>query len=226
MKTTSTFSSLLRQSPFRQVQEHMRIVSQCIAEIPPLFDALIKKDREQVQTVSDRIGELESQADDLKNEFRLGMPKPLLLAVDRRDLLELIHEQDSIADVTEKICGILTVYEMEVPEAIKTLLLELIQQTMDISSKAVEIVEQLDELLAVGFIGKQSNIVTEKVATLKRSEHNIDKLLKKINYALFSIEDQMKPVAVMLWYNVIEMIGEISNKAENVGDRLMLFLSK
>lgn len=226
MKTTSTFSSLLRQSPFRQVQEHMRIVSQCIAEIPPLFDALIKKDRKQVQTVSDRIGELESQADDLKNEFRLGMPKPLLLAVDRRDLLELIHEQDSIADVTEKICGILTVYEMEVPEAIKTLLLELIQQTMDISSKAVEIVEQLDELLAVGFIGKQSNIVTEKVATLKRSEHNIDKLLKKINYALFSIEDQMKPVAVMLWYNVIEMIGEISNKAENVGDRLMLFLSK
>ena len=123
MKTTSPFASLLRQSPFRQVQKHMRIVSQCIAEIPPLFDALIKKDREQIETVSDRIGNLESQADKLKNEFRLHMPKPLLLAVDRRDILELIHEQDSIADVTEKICGILTVYEMEVPEAIKTLLL-------------------------------------------------------------------------------------------------------
>jgi predicted phosphate transport protein (TIGR00153 family) len=226
MKTTSPFASLLRQSPFRQVQQHMRIVSQCIAEIPPLFDALIKKDREQIKTVSDRIGNLESQADELKNKFRLHMPKPLLLAVDRRDILELIQEQDSIADVTEKICGILTVYEMEVPEAIKPLLLELIQQTMDISSRAVEIIEQLDELLAVGFVGKQSNIVTERVATVKRSEHNIDELLIKINRALFSIEDQLKPVAVMLWYHLIELIGEISNKAENVGDRLMLFLSK
>ncbi|NNL77150.1 MAG: TIGR00153 family protein [Desulfobacterales bacterium] len=226
MKTTSPFASLLRQSPFRHVQEHMRIVSQCIAEIPPLFDALIQKDREQIKTLSDKIGNLESQADELKNKFRLHMPKPLLLAVDRRDILELIQEQDSIADVAEKICGILTVYDMEVPEAIKTLLLELIQQTMDIGTKAVEIIEQLDELLAVGFVGKQSDIVTERVATVKRSEHNIDELLIKINRALFSIEDQLKPVALMLWYHLIELIGEISNKAENVGDRLMLFLSK
>ena len=226
MKTTSPFTALLRQSPFRQVQEHMRIVSQCIAEIPPLFDALIKKDREQIKTVSARIGNLESQADKIKNEFRLNMPKRLFLAVDRKDLLELIREQDSIADIAEKICGIFAVREMEVPEAIKTLLLELIQQTIDIGSKAVEIIEQLDELLAVGFVGKQSDIVTERVASVKRSEHNIDELLIKINRALFSIEDQLKPVSLMLWYHLIELIGEISNKAENVGDRLMLFISK
>ena len=226
MKTTSPFAGLLRQSPFRQVQEHMRIVSQCIAEIPPLFDALIKKDREQIKTVSDRIGNLESQADKIKNDFRLHMPKRLLMAVDRKDILELIREQDSIADVAEKICGILAVREMEVPEAIKARLLELIQQTMDICSRAVEIIEQLDELLAVGFVGKQSDLVTERVANVKRDEHNIDELLLAINRALFSIEDQLKPVSVMLWYRLIELIGEISNKAENVGDRLMLFLSK
>ena len=115
---------------------------------------------------------------------------------------------------------------MEVLEAIKSLFLELIQQTMDIGTKAVEIIEQLDELLAVGFVGKQSSIATERVATVKRSEHNIDELLIKINRTLFSIEDQLKPVSVMLWYHLIELIGEISNRAENVGDRLMLFLSK
>jgi predicted phosphate transport protein (TIGR00153 family) len=226
MKTTSPFAGLLRQSPFRQVQEHMRIVSQCIAEIPPLFDALINKDREEIKAVADKIGNLESQADKLKNDFRLHMPKPLLLAVDRRDILELIQEQDSIADVAERICATLTVREMEVPEALKTLLLELIQQTMDICSRAAEIIEKLDELLAVGFVGKQSDIVTERVASVKRSEHNIDELLINFNRTLFSIEDQLKPVSVMLWYQLSDLIGEISNRAENVGDRLMLFLSK
>ena len=226
MKTTSPFAGLLRQSPFRQVQEHMRIVSQCIAEFPPLFDALVKKDREQIKTVVDKIGKLESQADKIKNEFRGRMPKPLLLAVDRRDILELIQEQDSIADVAERICGILTVREMEVPEALTTLLTELIQQTVDITSRAAEIIEQLDELLAVGFTGKQSDIVTDRIVSVKRSEHNIDGLLINFNRTLFSIEDQMKPVSVVLWYQLSELIGEISNKAENVGDRLMLFLSK
>ncbi|MBC8463657.1 MAG: TIGR00153 family protein [Deltaproteobacteria bacterium] len=226
MKTTSPFAGLLRQSPFRRVQEHMRIVFQCVSEIPALFDALIEKDQERIKTVSDRIGSLESQADRLKDEFRGQMPKPLLLAVDRRDILELINEQDSIADIAERICGILAVREMEVPETIEALLLELIQKTTDICSLAAEVIEQLDELLAVGFVGKQYDIVTHKVAAVKRSEHNIDELLIKLNRALFSLEDQLKPVSVILWYHLIELIGEISNKAENVGDRLMLFLSK
>ena len=226
MKTTSPFASLLRHSPFKPIQAHMRIVSRCVAEMQPLFDAIIIKDREQVKALAVKIGELESEADQIKDEFRLHMPKRVLMAVARRDLLALIQQQDMIADTVEKIGQIVTQRDMEVPGAIKELLLKLVQHTTDICSQAAAMIEQLDELLALGFGGKQSDLVSEMITNVKRSEHNIDFLIGDLNRALFSIEDQLKPVAVMFWYKLIDLIGEISNQAENMGDRLMLFIAR
>jgi predicted phosphate transport protein (TIGR00153 family) len=226
MKTTSPFASLMRHSPFKPIQAHMRVVSRCVAEMQPLFDAIIIKDREQVKALAVKIGELESEADQIKDEFRLHMPKRVLMAVARRDLLALIQQQDMIADTVEKIGQIVTQRDMEVPGAIKELLLKLVQHTTDICSQAAAMIEQLDELLALGFGGKQSDLVSEMITNVKRSEHNIDFLIGDLNRALFSIEDQLKPVAVMFWYKLIDLIGEISNQAENMGDRLMLFIAR
>jgi hypothetical protein len=226
MKTTSPLASLMRQSPFKPVQEHMRVVSRCVAEMQPLFDAIIEKDREQVDALAVKIGELESEADQIKNEFRLHMPKRVLMAVARRDLLSLIQQQDMIADTVEKIGQIVTQRVMEVPESIEEHLLNLVQRTTDICSQAAAMIEQLDELLAVGFGGKQSDLVSEMITDVKRSEHNIDFLIRDLNRTLFSIEDQLSPVSVMFWYKLIDLIGEISNQAENMGDRLMLFIAR
>ncbi len=115
---------------------------------------------------------------------------------------------------------------MEVPAAIEEHLLNLVQRTTDICSQAAAMIEQLDELLAVGFGGKQSDLVSEMITNVKRSEHNIDFLIRDLNRALFSIEDQLSPVSVVFWYKLIELIGEISNQAENMGDRLMLFIAR
>ena len=226
MKTTSPLASLMRQSPFKPVQEHMRVVSRCVAKVPALFDAMIKKDQKQIDALAGKIGELESEADQIKNEFRLHMPKRVLFAVARRDLLALIQQQDIIADTAEKIGQIVTQRVMEVPESIEEHLLNLVQSTTDICSQALAMIEQLDELLAVGFGGKQSDLVSEMITDVKRSEHNIDFLIRDLNRALFSIEDQLSPVSVMFWYKLIDLIGEISNQAENMGDRLMLFIAR
>jgi len=226
MKTTSPFANLLRQSPFKPVQQHMRVVSRCVEKIPALLDAMIQKDQEQIEALAVKIGELESEADSIKNEFRLHMPKRVLFAVARRDLLALIQQQDIMADTAEKIGQIVTQRVMEVPESIEEHLFNLVQRTTDICSRAAAMIEQLDELLAVGFGGKQSDLVSEMITNVKRDEHNIDVLIRDLNRTLFSIEDQMKPVSVIFWYKLIELIGEISNQAENMGDRLMLFIAR
>jgi predicted phosphate transport protein (TIGR00153 family) len=226
MKTTSPFANLLRQSPFKPVQQHMRVVSRCVEKIPALFEAMIKKDQEQIDVLAVAIGELESEADSIKNEFRIHMPKRVLFAVARRDLLALIQQQDIIADTAEKIGQIVTQRVMEVPESIEEHLLNLVQRTTAICSQAAAMIEQLDELLAVGFGGKQSDLVSEMITNVKRDEHNIDVLISDLNRTLFSIEDQLKPVSVMFWYKLIDLIGEISNQAENMGDRLMLFIAR
>ncbi|WP_458776982.1 TIGR00153 family protein [Desulforhopalus sp. 52FAK] len=221
-----SLSGLLRGSPFRPIQEHMSVAFSCVCLIPPLFDAVYRNDTAQTADFASQISSLETQADKLKSTFRLNMPKSLFMPVDRKDLLSLIADQDKIADTAEDICKIFLYRSMVVPEAIKELLDELLEGTMEIAAAAKEMIEQLDELLELGFGGRESAIVTEMIEGVRRSEHNIDDILHRCQKQLFSIEGELDPVSVMFWYKIIELLGLISDQSENLGDRLLLFLSK
>lgn len=204
----------------------MRVVFSCILQIPPLFDAVYAKDIALTAEVARQIDELESQADEIKATFRLNMPTSLLLPVDRKDLLGLISDQDRIADTAESISQILTFRDMDVPEELKAKLDELLEGTMEITSEAKNMIERLDELLEVGFGGREMEKVSAMIAGVRRSEHNIDNILHQARRTLFAIEKDLDPVSVMFWYKILELIGNISDQAENMADRLLLFLSK
>jgi predicted phosphate transport protein (TIGR00153 family) len=221
-----SLSGLLRGSPFKPIQEHMRVVFSCICLIPVLFDALYRKDKQQVFEIAEQIKTLETEADKLKSTFRLNMPKSLFLPVDRKDLLSLVSEQDHLAGTTEEIGKILTYRDMDVPEAIKELLDELLEGTMEISSEAKGMIERLDELLEVGFGGRELDKTSEMIAGVRRSEHNIDAIMHRTRRALFSIESELDPVSVIFWYEIIDLLGQISDQCENLADRFLLFLSK
>jgi predicted phosphate transport protein (TIGR00153 family) len=217
---------LMRGSPFKPIQKHMRVVFSCICLIPPLFDALYRKDSKQVSETAEQIKALETDADKLKSTFRLNMPKSLFLPVDRKDLLSLIGDQDNLADTTEEIAKILTYRTMEVPEALKELLDELLEGTMEIAAEAKTMIEQLDELLEVGFGGRELDKISKIIARVRRSEHNIDAVMHRTKKTLFDIESSLDPVSVMFWYKIIDLLGRISDQCENLADRLLLFLSK
>lgn len=219
-------SGLLRGSPFKPIQQHMSVAFSCVCLIPPLFDAVYRNDGDLVTDFASQIKLLETEADKLKSTFRLNMPKSLFLPVDRKDLLSLISDQDKIADTTEDIAKIFLYRNMIVPEEVKELLDELLEGTMEISAAAKEMIDQLDELLELGFGGRESANVTRMIAGVRRSEHNIDDILYRCQKQLFAIEDQLDPVSVMFWYKIFELIGLISDQSENLADRLLLFLSK
>jgi len=224
--STNPLAGLLRKSPFKPIQEHMRTVYSCVELLPSLFDALYAKDQDKVQDIANRIGDLETEADRIKSRYRHSMPKTLLLPVDRKDLLSLIHEQDALSDGVEKISQILTMRYMIVPPAIKEGLDELMKGTKEISHQALTMIEELDELVHVGFSGKEHDKVAGMIKGVRKSEHNIDKVLCTVNRTLFSIEKELDPVSVMFWYRIIEEVGNLSDHAENMADRLLLLLSK
>jgi len=226
IKSTTPLSGLFRSSPFKPVQEHMRTVFSCICFIPLIMDALYRQDRDQIDEFGHNIIQLETEADAIKQTFRINMPNTLLLPVDREDLLNLISDQDRMADTTEDIAKTLLFRNMEVPESLKEVLDELLEGTMEISAAAKDMIEQLDELVQVGFRGREQKKVSEMIAGVRRSEHNIDSIVFRAKKNLFENEKGMDPVSVMFWYQIIDLLGSISDQAENVADRLLLFISK
>ncbi|MBM9615988.1 TIGR00153 family protein [Desulfobulbus rhabdoformis] len=226
IRSTTPLPGLFRRSPFTPLQEHMRTVFSCICLIPTLFHALYLREDEQIADLAAQIDSLETEADKIKSNFRLNMPNSLFMPVARRDLLELLNDQDSLADIAEHIAQIVVSRDMVVPEAIKSHLDALLEETMEATSAALKIIEELDELLEVGFGGREREKVSGMIDGVRKCENNIDKILHNTRRSLFAVEDELDPVSVMYWYKIIELVGDLSDQSENIADRLLLFLSK
>ncbi len=226
MSTTNPFANLFGKSPFKALQVHMRIVLECAREIPPLFDALAAGDQEAVVTLKNKIFEREAEADKIKNDLRGALPKSLFMPVDRRDLLEVLQMQDSIADTAQDIAGMLFERRMELPAFMKEPMLALARRSVDACEQSAKIIEELDELVAMGFRGREATQVEEMVEKLNLIEDDTDELGIELARHLFEHEDEMKPVSVMMWYQLIEWVGDLADYAEKVGDRLRLLIAR
>ena len=226
MSTKSTFSMIFGKSPFKALQTHMRVVLECASEVKPLIDALAKGDEDEVNKIKDRIFEREAKADKIKNKLRLHLPKSLFMPVDRRDLLEILHLQDTIANRAQDIAGLLIERKMRIPDFMHQPLVALTSRCIDTCEHSARVIEELDELLAMGFRGRHVEKVDAMLIELNEIEDETDELGIALARALFEHEDEMKPVSVMMWYQLIEWIGDLADYAEKVGDRLRLLIAK
>lgn len=226
MRTTSPLAGLFGKSPIGPMQEHMKVVTDCVNKVIPLFEALQDGDRDQLVALDREIHALEGEADDIKNELRSRLPKSLFMPVDRRDLLDLLNAQDSIADTAQDVAGLLEVRKMEVPEALKQGLLPYVCRTVDAVEQCNRVINELDELVELGFRGRAGERVEEMVGELGAIETETDDQGLDLTRALFAAEDEMKPLDVVFWYELIQRIGDIADFAEDVGDRLRLLIAR
>ena len=226
MSSTNPFASLFGKSPFKALQVHMRVALECANEIPPLFEALAAGDQEGVVAIKDKIFEREAEADKIKNDLRGALPKSLFMPVDRRDLLDVLQMQDSIADTAQDIAGLLVERRMELPDFMQEPMLALARRSIDACYQSAKIIEELDELLAMGFRGREASQVEDMVEKLNLIEDDTDELGIELARHLFEHEDEIKPVSVMMWYQLIEWVGDLADYAEKVGDRLRLLIAR
>jgi predicted phosphate transport protein (TIGR00153 family) len=204
----------------------MRIVKECADEVPGLFEALIAGNQDQVGEYKERIFAKEQEADDLENNLREHLPKSLFMPVDRRDLLDLLDTQDSIADTAQDLAGMMMERDMTVPEGMAEPLMALVHRCIDTCNQAAIIVEELDELIETGFRGREASRVDKMVQELGRIEDETDDMGMALARTLFSKEDDLKPVSVIFWYQMIQWIGDLADYAEKVGDRMRLMIAR
>jgi len=226
MAMMSPLIKLFGQSPFKPLQEHMRIVVKCANEVPILFEAVHRDDMDQVERTRERIYDLENAADEIKNELRAHLPKGLFMPVDRRDLLEILDLQDSIADTAQDIAGMMVVRRMKLPEAVYKPMLDLSRRCVDACNQLAEIMEELDELVEIGFRGAEADKVMYMIDELNNIETDTDVRAITVMRQLFEHENEIGPVSTIMWDRVIHWIGDLANYAERAGNRHRLLIAR
>ncbi|UTA48130.1 TIGR00153 family protein [Simiduia sp. 21SJ11W-1] len=226
MPSANPFAILFGKSPIKPMQEHMAVVSDAASLLKPFFEAVIANDWTTAESVQHKIHELENEADKLKKDLRLHLPKSLFLPVPRSDLLELLSGQDRIANRAKDIAGIMLGRKMKLPKALGDQMLEFVGSAVETVEQSLKAINELDELLETGFSGREVDIVANMIDELDRLENRADEMEVQIRAALFALESEMPPVDVMFLYRVIDWVGDVADRAQKVGSRLELLLAR
>ena len=216
---------LFGRSPFAALQQHMEKAHECAAEAVPFFDAVLAEDWDAALVLQQRIQQLEEQADVTKKAIRGNLPGGLLIPVKRSDVLELLRMQDKIPNRTRDIAGLMIGRRMVIPPSMAARMREFVCAAVDTSAQALSAIEELDELLEAGFIGREANLIHEMVGKLDDLEMLADELEVKVRADLFALEAELPPVNVIFLYKVIDWTGELADLAQRVGSRLELMMA-
>ncbi|MFQ6618319.1 MAG: DUF47 domain-containing protein, partial [Fidelibacterota bacterium] len=194
-----------------------------LKEIFILFD---KKKFQEMEEKIKRIGDLESEADEMKKLIRERLPRRILMPIDKTDLLILLKDQEAIIDRIENVALMLNLEKRNlIPKHI-------IQQMMGLVDKSVEAIDSLHKAVAQLKILMESTFGHKEVKMVKKwinkvieIEEEVDELGFNYLKILFATKD-LSPLMVFYTTNITKTLTELSNLAENVAETLRLVIVK
>ena len=219
-------TDLIKKSPFVPIQKHMEKAQASADELLKFLEAATNMNWEKAAQSRQKIVDLEHKADSLKAEARGLVPKSIFLSVPREDVLELVKRADEIPNTVKNISGLMIGRKMEIPSQIILTFMKFATEAAGICHVAANATNQIDELFQFAFGGNAAEEMQKLIQDLDTLEDRCDETEIILRGELFAIEKNLPPVDVMFLYSIINKIGELADRAEQVGHRISLIASR
>ena len=218
------FISLFMTSPFDGLQEHAEKVKECAWAFQQAIECHITDQCEAFEEFRLDVDKLESEADSIKRRIRGHLPKGTLMPVDKFQLFRYLREQDKVLDAVEEALDWLSFRsEPGIPEALEKDFFLLVDAVMDPVEEMCRLVLETRKYFR-NYSEKQRKIIKEIVHTMRRQEHDADKVEDGIKEKLLNMK--IDTITVFHMIRLAETIGSIADHAENAGDMVRAMIAK
>lgn len=224
MATRSTIAQLFVISPIELLQQHMVKVHQAVTALDQYFSNVFQANWPGVERTYHRIGQLEHEADSLKMNIRLNLPRHVWLPVNREALLNLLAAQEAMINRTKDIAGLILGRHLTIPEELIVEFKPYIKKVIATSAQANTVIQELKNLIETGFRGRYVAIVENMVQKLDDLERETDQAQIRVRNVLLKLEQALFSIDVIFIYKIIDRIGDLADLAEKVGARLQVLL--
>ena len=226
MPTSTKFSKLFGKSPFKPMKKHMSIARDCAILMPDAMTAFFNHDNDALKDIKHDIFKMEGDADKILEELQSRLPKSMFLPVDRRDLLDVLEMQESIADRTQDIIGLMLDLPMDVPEELHKPIMRLVNRVTDAVNGGYDIIKTFDDLVETGFKGPHVEKVQNLIHEVVSIETEADTIGIDITHTLFTHAKDMDPVSIVFLHRLIGWVDDLADYAEKLAIRARLLLAR
>lgn len=218
-------SSVFAKSPFKPLRNHMDKVVESVTPLEDFFNFLFVEDFLKLEKIKDQIIEAEDAADSIKNEVRNHLPQNIFMPINRRDLLEILDMQDSIADVSQDIAVLLDQRKMKLNKELHEDVIDFVKKSQTVCYLTRDLIHEFGYLIDSGFGLNETKKMFKMIDNISFLETEADRLEDALVERLYGIEKDMYPVDVMFWYKVFELVGDVADYSKKTSNRLRLTIA-
>lgn len=222
----SLIQQVFGNSPFEPLVQHATKVHQCLEQIRPMLEAVVREDYDEVHRLQDAVSKLEYEADQIKHRIREQLPRRFFLPVAREDLDRYLHCQDNIADGIEEFAVVLVIRRTKIHPSLVDGFREVVEQVLQVGNRLLEAAKELMTLAEASFGGAEARHVLDRISTLGEGEWKANRLRRKISRQIYEMEKELGPVTISFYEKMLDALSEIANSAENTGDMLRAMIVK
>lgn len=217
---------LFAHSPLKPLKTHSDTISECCNLLIPFFESTFANQWDKAESLRIQIAETERDADTVKREIRLKLPRGLFMPVDRRDLLELVTQQDKLANYAKRITTRIITRHLHIPDILQKTFLDYLKDSLEATNQVQRVVGEMDQLLETGFKGRELTLVNNLINQLDKLEDITEQNQLDLRRQLLTIEHELPPVDVIFLHKIIDWVDDLAEQAQRVGSRIELMLAR
>jgi predicted phosphate transport protein (TIGR00153 family) len=198
------------------INSYLQKASECVDIFLEAFQIYLKdQDCQVFQQLVDQINQVEAEADELRRRIEITLYEKALIPESRGDILGVLESVDKIPNKAQSVILQIDTECLFIPEQFKEDFLQLAR----INSQTMEDITQA--VLAVFDNIKQVRKFTIEIGIKERASDTIERrLIRKVFQSAAPLGEK-----ILLKELIIEM-GNISDRAEDAGDRLTIIAAK
>jgi len=205
------------------ISDHFNIVIQTVNALQAVLDAAKTGDWVEVEKTCANVEKLETLADGLHRDAVLAISQGAFFSGMRDDFLELMEEDDEMADAAKDAARILAESPIK-PVSFRLLYEKPMTTLSDLFNKIQSTVLLLQE--AIRALETNSEVAVSRSLLVERSEEEADEIKNQLIKSIFAHRADLETLSLLQLRDLIFQMDEIADSAEDASDLVISIVAK
>ena len=205
------------------ISDHFGVVVRTVQLLESVLGSAKTGDWKTVEQMTDKIAELETLADGLHRDAVVAISQGAFFSGTREDFLELMEENDVVADAAQNAARILAESPVD-PKSFLILYEEDSATVGDLFTKLLTAVRLVEE--SVRALETDAEVAVSKSLLVERAEEEGDEIKNRLIRRIFAHKSDLEVLTLLQLRDFVLKLDDIADAAEDSSDLVISLVAK
>lgn len=205
------------------ISDHFGVVVRTVQQLESVLESAKTGDWKTVEQMTDKIAELETLADGLHRDAVVAISQGAFFSGTREDFLELMEENDVVADAAQNAARILAESPVD-PKSFLILYEEDSATVGDLFAKLLTAVRLVEE--SVRALETDAEVAVSKSLLVERAEEEGDEIKNRLIRRIFAHKSDLEVLTLLQLRDFVLKLDDIADAAEDSSDLVISLVAK